>query len=96
MILQLDALQAASAPGQTKSSFTVQAIFIVDVPITYECIDPTPVGSGSGAKDPVEACKYLNDGAECSWHNGTNVQRGKCVTVGDRTYRTSRIKDNSL
>lgn len=62
----------------------------------YKCPDSSGSGSGSGSdtgvKDPVEACKGLNDGAECSWHNGTNVQRGKCMTVGDRTYCVSGAK----
>lgn len=49
-------------------------------------------GSGSGANDPVKACEGLNEGAPCSWHNGTSEQRGKCKTVGNRTYCVSGAK----
>lgn len=49
-------------------------------------------GSGSGANDPVKACEGLNDGAECSWHNGHTEYKGVCKTVGNRTYCANTIK----
>lgn len=56
----------------------------------YSCPDSSGSGSGSGSgsviSDPVTACAGLDEGAPCSWHNGTSEQRGKCMTVGNRTY----------